>query len=744
MKRLLSLFLAAALLAALALPASAEETAASGAPAADGAPVAGGAPAAGGAAADARLAKVTQAVKKQLSLNTDAYESFHGSESHDLVPLWDLNWEGEKRSLSIQALEDGTVASLYRWDYNPASENYRWNELPVFPENGGGADQSAAEDFLARVLRDGETAELKDTADLLENGSTDSSWSGTLALNGLPSPLHWSLSVENGQVTSFGRDVPEASFIGGVPSPDAQADRAKAQEDLSGKLKLRLEYVLDKPNDAKAVLRYTPENAHEFLVDAKTGELLDVTELEEKLSKGYDTAAGGSNGAAPTAAEAAADRGEDGALTEVEQEGVAELEGVLAKEELDKALRAESAYGLRGYALISAAYETDGEDGVFCSLRYARTDGGERLARNITVNAKTGAVESVWSSAPFDREKTVTEEDALKRAEAFCKAWCPDKDLVLYQTDYELTPWRMEELPYWGFTFAQEVNGLPFRRNAVYVNIDTADGSIYGLSSSWDDAVAFDKASGVVSMETALAAWTGTYNTVLAYRKVPQKLNKADPVQAKLLEQDMEYYYVLRLTYGLEREEDFQGVDAKTGALIPEDRSSTRQPLTYTDLSGSAAKADIEKLAKYGVGYDADAFRPGKNITQWDLVALVYSLPGAALDPDSRSAEDRESEYYSAYRRGLLAAGERDDKAVLTRGEVVRMLLNAAGYGPAARLKGVYAPNYADKGTIPEDEQGYAAIAQALGMASGSYHGSRSATRGEAASMLCRVLERSR
>ena len=70
------------------------------------------------------------------------------------------------------------------------------------------------------------------------------------------------------------------------------------------------------------------------------------------------------------------------------------------------------------------------------------------------------------------------------------------------------------------------------------------------------------------------------------------------------------------------------------------------------------------------------------------------------------------------------------------------MLLDAAGYGPAARLGGIYTCAYSDKGSIPAEGLGYAALAQALGLASGTYAGSRTATRGEAVSMLCRVLER--
>ena len=722
MKRLLSLTLAAALLAALTLPAAAAEE-----------------------AQDARLARVTSLVKEALALDTDSYETFRGDLSEALVPVWDLSWEGERRSLSVQALEDGTVASLYRWESSPSAA-CSGDGFPSFPETGGTEDRAAAEAFLARVLRRGEAVELEDAEGAAFLGGSDSAWSGTIVLNGLPSPLHYSIRAEDGLVKHFSRDVPETAGVGGVPSPEPSAGAAKAREDLAGTLKLRLEYVLESAGASQAVLRYVPEaGAHEFLADGKTGELIDLTELEARMRQGY-RAAGGDNGApAPTAkAELAAD---EAGLTRVELEGVQQLEGVLSKEELDKALRAESAYGLRGYALTGTSYEseagTDGQAGrVLCTLRYARTDGGERLTRNITVDAKTGAVDSVWSSAPYGREEKVSEEEALKQAEAFLKTRFPDRSLVLYRTDLEIMPWRAENQPYRHFTFAQAVNGLPFRGNAVHVGIDNADGSVYSLSSSWDESVTFDGANGMVSMETALSAWAGTYEAVLAYRNVPQKLSKADPAQAKLLEQGTEYGYALRLAYGLERAENYAGVDAKTGAPVREERDGARQPLSYDDLAGSSAKADVEKLARYGAGYAGGKFRPSQNVTQWELVALVYSLRGAALEPEAVEKDGRENAYYEAYRLGLLRSSERDDGAVLSRGDVIKMLLNAAGYGPAARLGGIYTCGYSDKDSIPAEGLGYAAIAGALGMASDVYAGSRTATRGEAASMLCRVLER--
>lgn len=721
MKRMLSLALAAAVLAVLALPAAAAEP-----------------------TADARLARVTQAVKETLDLETGAYDSFRGSCSEDLVPLWSLNWENEDASLSVEALEDGTVVGLYRWE--KGSGVYRGDGFPAFPGGGGEEAAAAARAFLDRVLLPGEEVDLKTPEDGLYSGRNSCSWDGRVTLNGLPTPLDWYLTVENGQVTSFHRETAAGCCVGNIPSPEPSADRDKAAADLTGTLKLKLEYVLEK-GTKKAVLRYVPEDSHDYLVDAKTGELLDLTELRDALSeKGVRTAAGMAEDAAAEAP--AATNGKT--LTDAEREGVQKLEGVLSKEELDKALRADGSYGLRGYALTAHVYtpwsdEDSGKSGVDCELRYARSEGGERVRRNITVDAKTGEVKAVWSSAPYDRPAKLTEAQAREKAEAYLKALCPDRAPVFYSApENQAVPLREKKAPSYLFRFARQENGIFFPANAYQVSIDASDGSVYGLSVAWDEDVTFDGKEGVVSPETALSAWAGTYETILAYRQVPQKLNRADPAQAKLLEAGQESAYALRLTYGLEREERCLGVDAKTGAPVTESRGrAERAAIQYGDLSGSSARADIEKLARYGVGYASDRFSPGKTVTQWELAALLYSLRGEPLDPGTAEKGERDAAYYELYRMGALQPGQRDDSAVLTRGDVVKMLLDAAGYGSAARLDGkIFRSDYTDGSSIPEGEAGYAAIAQALGMTGSAYAGERSATRGEAASMLCRVLER--
>ena len=91
---------------------------------------------------------------------------------------------------------------------------------------------------------------------------------------------------------------------------------------------------------------------------------------------------------------------------------------------------------------------------------------------------------------------------------------------------------------------------------------------------------------------------------------------------------------------------------------------------------------------------------------------------------------------------GAIRRGERDESKAVTRATLVKCLLDCAGYGPAARLQGIYTSRYKDADSIPYSDLGYAAIAQALGMVGERYDGDKIATRGELAAMLCRLLER--
>ena len=725
MKKVLSLLLALLLSVGAAVPAAAAE---------------------GGS--DAELEAVTRSVKTTLDLDTGAYSGFQGNyEEGMLTPQWYLYWSGDAGTLSVSALPDGTITN---YSLNSTETVSRSDTgLPTFPQGDPEQAAAAAESFLDRVLGDGESVVLEEPSGLDSLDSTAYRFSGTILLNGLPSPLSYSVSVRitDNTVIRFRRDVPGDTFLGEIPAPDAKATRAAAAQALRSEQSLRLEYILPGEDSTTAVLCYLPDDVHTFYVDAETGKLVDLTALEELM---YRMGMGGA--AADTTAESAA--GTDNGLSEAEQDGIQQLEGVLSRETLDKTLRSVPEYGLDAYTLITARFsvgeaeEAGGEAPVTCVLQYSRTDGEDVLTRTFTVDARTGQVQTLYSYTPWDQEDkaALTREEAQARAEAFLKTYYGDRfaHLALYETsgDTAVPLKNKESVSAYSFCFARKENGYFFPEQNYTVRIDAVDGSVCGLSFRYDEAVTFEDPQGVISAQAAMDAWMDTYDVTLGYVLVPRELDGADAVSQRLIQMGMTAYYNLELGYTLEREDDCRGIDAKSGQPVAYAWQGQETGLTYGDVEGSWARSDIQRLGRYGVGYAGGTFQPGKTLTQWDLVCLLYSLDRSALDPAQATGQERDEAYAAAYSMGILTRADRNDGAVVTRSQLVRCLLDGAGYGSVAKLEGIFTCAYPDRASIPSGELGYAALAQGLGLISGAYNGSGTATRAQAAAMLCRLMDR--
>ena len=152
-----------------------------------------------------------------------------------------------------------------------------------------------------------ESVVLEEPSGFTALDSTTFRFSGDILLNGLPSPLTYSLTIRSSdnQVTRFRRDAPETMFLGDIPGADARTGQADAAAALKTTLSLRLEYILPDSDSTQAVLCYLPNAGHEFYVDAGTGELVDLTALEEEM---YRSAAMG--GAAADTGDASAESAE--------------------------------------------------------------------------------------------------------------------------------------------------------------------------------------------------------------------------------------------------------------------------------------------------------------------------------------------------------------------------------------------------------------------------------------------------
>ncbi len=719
-KRILSALLASALLASLVVPGSAAES--------DG--------------SAARLAAVTKKVKSTLALDTERYKEFSGQLTEgELTPAWQLSWSGGEGSLEITAAESGKILSYYRYD----EEDNREDAPLSLPKSDPAKAQGAAEAFLKRVLDAKETVKLDPAGGADSLRQTRYYFQGTILLNGYASPLRFSVTVRASDyaVIRFHRDSLETEYIGTVPAATFRTKQSAAESLLRGTLSLRLEYVLEE-GERTAVLRYLPDPIHSFYVDDATGKLVDLTALYEDLGERntFDKDEG--------AAEApSGDMANGGGLTQAEQLGADKLKGTLDKTALDKKARAISQLGLDSYALASAAYreeEIGGSAFITARLTYGRRAEEKTLRRWVTLDAKTGALLAVGSSGRWDDsvEKKVDEETARKTAEEFLTAQRKDR-FALCGAYTAPSASKRENGRYgtWSFQYARKENGYFFPQDQFGIGIDGVDGSVCSYSQSWTKDVKFDSPDGAISGEKAVDAYYKTFQLTKGYAAVPQKLDLSDPDYGPLAEMGYKALNSLKLGWQLTAgEQNVTGIDAKTGEPIcwtPAESGSIR----YDDLAGSKAKDAAETLAGYGIGYAGGKFRPDKAMTQLELAALLASSQGIVIDPDNLAEGDADQAYRVACNMGALRREERDDGKALTRMDVIKVLLDAGGFRPAAQLQGIYKTNFSDEKDIPQGMLGYAALAQALKVAEGDkLNPGQAATRGDAAMMLLAFMER--
>ena len=728
MKRWISFLLTPMLLLGLACPAAAAEE----------------------DSASARLTRVTQTVRNTLDLDTELYDSFRGeSYEQELGTVWSLNWNGSGMSLSVEALEDGTVLNYWRNDGDQSGYIWRGNALPTIPKVDKAAAKAAAEAFLDRVLDSAtESVELSTPEDRSSLGSSSCNFSGTILLNSLPSPLNYSITVRgsDNQVTGFNRDAAAQSYLNGVPAASPAVSVADAAKTLREVQELELIYVLADSADAKnakdtrprAVLRYVPTGDRNAAVDAQTGELVHPTDA---VLFGRNEYASASMDAGGTGASREAEK----QLSEAELEGIEKLEGVLSSAELDQAVRAERAYQLDAFTLSGSQYRVTesarGVEEVLATLTYTRAQGSRNATRVFTVDARSGAVKGLYGyqwDGDSDRPSSVSTAKAQATAEEFLQRFTDHAgELELRETEAPDTDSGMSA---YRFTFARRLNGYFFPEQACVIGIDRMSGAVTSLTFTYDETVEADAPEGLVSAEQALDAWMDAHTVTLAYRGLSQELNPADPQQARLIDRGMTSFRKLFLSYGLERELRCSGIDAKTGKPVETPRESQRYD--YTDVAGHWASREIEALASCQVGYDGGVFRPNLVLTQWDLVCLLASAQGLRLNPETATPEERDNAYSAVYRMGGLTRAQRSDSAAVDRMTLVRILLDSAGFAEVAKLEGIFSCTYPDAAAIEASHLGYAALAQGFGMVRGAYAPKDPATRAVAAAMLYRLMSR--
>lgn len=679
------------------------------------------------------LARVTLAVKGALDID-DSYTEFSGSSSKTgALNYWSLNWSSEDGNITVRASDAGKVLSYSYYDsYSDVSSDWSRRLSASIPKNSREDALEVAKAFVAPLLDENESVEWQVSDGVRELGVNSYFVAGTLMINGVKSPISINVRVRSGDltVTRFDRGDSYTMLLPEVPSADATADIDKAAEQLRGAYTLELQYVLE---NEQPVLRYVLVNSKELLVDAKTGELIDVAALRDLVREGgFGTDAGGA--VMEDAMLESADKVMNSAasLSPVEEQAIAKLEGVKSIDELETAARAVKALGLDGkFSLASSSYsqvsfvdpdarEEDEEDvtEVYAALRFVRErkdDEGKviRTSKTVRLDAKTGEFESI---SGYSNEPTTLSESTIRAAaESFAKEHAEHFDSYVL-ADSELNTTYL--------TYYRHENGVPFKQDSITVCVDGSDGSIVSFSYNYTDDLTFPDTDGIVDMDAALDAYFGAHTVELGYAELPTAVTPEDirPLCKEFAEAGYNYIYELRLVYGAERTEGWlRGVDAKTGEAVIE-KSEPRTGITYDDVDTSYAAAIAKELGEYGVGYRGGKLNPTASLTQLDMLCLLLAADGYEV-PDEPTEEDINYFYTRAEWLGVTFE-EKDPTTIVSRMEFVRTLIGMTTYSSAAKLEGIWAPGFADDTAIASGDIGYLAIAKALGIVKGDTDGS--------------------
>lgn len=680
------------------------------------------------------LSAITLEVKSRIP-DTSGFTYFDGQlEEYAGCRYWNLRWEDDAgNSLSVLVARDGHIVS---YSYYPVSSDEAVSSsqgyAPQIEQLDKQAIRSAAQSFVDGVMLEGESCALEEMqqSGVTRHKTTRCRLSGQLTVQGVPTTLRVSVTVDPNTLTvlSYACGEMQDGLMADVPASQPKIQAETARPLLDDTLRLKAEYtMLSSDAEKTAVLRYLPVYTDDYMVDAHTGELVNLTDLEQNLPS-MDAGSAEDNSAA-----GGADKGE---LSEAEQAGILALEGVLDKNKLDTKLKAMQQLGLGSYTLTQAIYAAseDGEQ-VTANLYYEMGSGEQQVRKTLYVNARTAEILNLYTIRQEEKTPGAGTVDAKAAAQAFVQAYWPKQAAQCAQYERPMgVAVPVENGRYQGVTLAQQQDGYFYADNYFHVGINTQDGTVEWLDWNYDETVKLVKPEQVITPEQAMEAYQDCFDIQLGYQMVLR------PDAQERLKNNGGCPYQLRLGYVLQQEQSVQAIDAGTGDYIA--YPATEGGIAYTDAEGWQG---AEQLLSYGIGYPGDRFDGNAAVTQKELLALLLSADGYYYQEDS-GQEGIEALYERAKWSGILQTGQRDPDHQMTRAEVAALLVSMSGYGRTASLADIYVCRFGDAESIPREYYGYVATAQGMGIvtgdAKGNFRPNDVATRGEAAQMFYAFLKR--
>ncbi len=663
------------------------------------------------AAEDTELTRMVKLAKVRLQI-PEEYTEFESSKSiRGTRNIYSLIWktadEEEPEEIKVTIRDDGLILSYY-------CSGDRMGRNSGFAEIEKEEAEKKAEEWINRVY----PGYLENLGEPVINVPTffnnDYSVNYYRIINGIEFFDHIYVDVNkyNGKITYASANWETTKNIA---KPENVIGEEKAAEILGKEMGFEISYR-KLPKENRAILVYSPKETG-IELDALTGERFVRTYIDDSddLATEEDAATpeapmtGGSAGGGVTM-----DKNESNVtLTEKELEGIKEVESLLSKSDIASIIKRMSGTDVASFTVKGVSYrkrEDMGKEKYFAYVTLIHENG----SGEVTLNAETGELISLYSYKYSDsRGKNEKSREAMKIVcENFIGNWAKDVKDNLVEKSYS---------DYGGyFNFVQDVDGIPYHENSVYMRVDPYSGKITSYNKYWDHETEFESADGIISAEDAAKIYVTAAEVILDYER--NNISRASGEAQKL-----------DLIYRLKK--SFNFVSAKDGKLLdwnlePYDKDEEEEYAMPSDLSGHWLEKVAEKLAKNGiVVYNGESFRPDDMITYKEAKELAEKFNLSYLFAYYGERNELENEF--------------EDNDKLTRETAVVYIVDMKGYESAAKINGIYKTGFADEGSISPGRLGYVAIAKGLGIVSGvngKFEPQRNITRAEFVMMLYNSL----
>ncbi len=607
------------------------------------------------------LAQVKERIPK-----TDNYEHFESStrEMHG-QKVYTFSWATDDYALTmdVEANEDGIILEYYRYDGSSFRET-----SPTINKKTKAEVLPAAQkivDKLNPALAGHLVVYLENEIESLYTGGYTFAVEhreGGVPVYGDSGTV--TLAPDGETLQSFWLNYSKSLTY--IDASEA-ISKERAQTAFAEHIGMKLSYQTRYENRTKSVyLSYQPKMHYGTYIDALTGEAVDV--LAESFTAG-------TGNRMMYAEEAAAMDDDWGGFSAAEVDEFDKLDHLIGLEKAEKVVRETAVLAVpetAGLTSSSCVRDYYDENRYYYHLWFEEDGEDDYYYASATVDAVTSDILSFYQSVPYSREKNYTEEQLHDIGKSVALALCPEH--IGQDGDY-----RIDEEEGGTLVYTRYVNDIPYRDNAVAVSVDEATGRVTDYSFSYDE-MEFPDPSEIIDEAAAAQALFDQTDYVLTYYPIQSKTEQFVPDTTRLV-------YILS--------EGTMELDAYTGKPIDFYQEEDKLP-AYTDIEGHWAEHAITTLAKYGIGFDEEVFRPDDIIVQKDFLSLMIRV---VMDNGSvilKRDTDASSIYRQATGRGLIDVGDKEENANLTRSDAAVYMVRALGLEEIAKIEDIFNCPYDD------------------------------------------------